>query len=163
MNDYAWNLHLLVTYLLPTVLRQPKMIGWLSVLLSPADTKHSEFVSFVADKRYQLDFTGQVISLERLLNDAFDNTLRRIYIGDGNRQEVFIFNGEGTFVQNNETYFFKDATTETEAFVFNGENNTLLYDFVVNLPATLLYDTSKLNSMIKRYKLAGKKYSIATF
>jgi hypothetical protein len=163
MNDYAWDLHLLITYLLPTFLRQPNQIGWLSALLSPVDTKHSAFVSFVADKRYQLDFTGQVISLERLLNDAFDATLRRIYIGEGNRQEVFIFNGDGIFVENNETYFFQGPTIETEVFVFNGENNTLLYDFTVNLPTALVYDASLLSSLIKRYKLAGKKYVILTF
>lgn len=162
-NNYTWDFTKLVTYLLPSFLRKDRLIGWLKALCAPSDTLHTQFITFVSDKIYEQNFTGQVISLERLLNDQFDSSLRRIYITDGNREEIFIFNGDGTgFAEGNESYFF-NGTGVDEVYVFNGEDSSLLYDFVVNVPVSLVYDSAKFNALIIKYKLAGKKYIIQTF
>lgn len=42
-------------------------------------------------KLYDLNHSGQVIYLEKVLNDTFDKDLRRIYIGDGDfRDRIFV-------------------------------------------------------------------------
>jgi len=160
-NNYTWDFTKLVTYLLPSFLRTDKHIGWLKSLCTPTNTKHTEFVTFTEEKLYEQNFTGQVISLERLLNDQFDDTLRRIYITDGNREEVFIFNGSGGFAVGNETFAYFESGTG--AYSFLGDNSSLLYDFVVNVPVALTYDSAIFNRLIAKYKLAGKKYIIDTF
>ena len=160
-NNYTWDFTKLVTYLLPSFLRKDRQISWLKAICAPTNTLHSAFETFVTESLYAQNFTGQVISLERLLNDQFDNTLRRIYITDGNREEVFIFNTGAGFAQNNETFFYNGSATG-EKYTFSGDS-ALLHDVVVNVPTGLVYDSIKLNALVRKYKLAGKKYIIQTF
>lgn len=160
MNNYEIDFPYLIEDLLHPLLRKPIMQAWLEALFVPLENLHSEFLDFVEAKRYEMDFTGQVISIERLLNNEFDNGLRRIYISDGNRAEVFLFKGDKPLGE--EAFFFKGTEGIGEKFVFKGVSN-LLYDFVVNVPASLAYDSVKMNTLINKYRQAGKKYIISTF
>lgn len=168
MNNYSWNLDRFVTYMLPSFLRKGRQVAWLKVLLSPVDTLNNDLVQFNADTRYALNFTGQVISLERLLNDKFDNTLRRIFISDGNNTEVFL----GRTGSNN-LPIPEQTAYRTGAGAYTGENFTAfrtsqggsnqIFDFQINVPVALVYSAGKLASYLTTYKRAGKKYRTATF
>lgn len=161
-NNYTWDFTKLITYLLPSFLRKAKQVAWLKALCAPTNTIHTAFTTFTTEKIYEQNFTGQVISLERLLNDTFDNSMRRIYLSEGNREELFVFNSGEGFAAGNESFVFVGSGTG-EQNIFLGDNSTLLYDFVVNIPTGLSYDSARLNALIRKYKLAGKKYIIQTF
>jgi hypothetical protein len=154
--------------MLPSFLRKSRQVAWLKALLKPIDTLNADLVQFAADTRYALNFTGQVISLERLLNDQFDTTLRRIYIGDGNDTEVSIARTGSSNPPSPEQIAYRtgaSAYTGENFFVFStsqtGSNQ--LYNFTINIPSALVYDTGKLNALMGKYKRAGKKYKIVTF
>jgi len=56
--------------------------AWVRVLSTPLQTLNNDIEAYKTKIRYELQFNGQVIYLEHRLNDAFDPTLRRIYIDD---------------------------------------------------------------------------------
>ena len=165
MFDYSWNITNIVNWLLPTFLRKPKMIAWLKSLLFPLNEKHQEFLSYVDDKRYELDFTGQVISLERLLNDKYDNVDRRIFISQEKADEVFFFDDDDLNPAN-EIFLFDDNNVNVgseNAFFFFSDSSGLLTDFIVNIPNTVVFSESELRVLVNKYKLAGKNFSINLF
>lgn len=71
----------IVTILLPTRLRLPKTIAWLRVIVSYLKVIYTEFKIYRSKKLYEINFTGQVIYLEKKLQDTFN--CPDIYISDG--------------------------------------------------------------------------------
>ncbi len=68
MNKYTilkWEKLLL--WLIPPILRKKTHVDWLNVLLTPLHTIYEETL-------YKMQHTGQVIYLEKVLNDAFNPT-----------------------------------------------------------------------------------------
>jgi hypothetical protein len=74
--------------------RQPLRAAWLTVLISQVKALHAEFYLLITGKLYELQFTGQIIYLEQVLNDTFDNDLRRIWIDNtaDNSARIFLWN-----------------------------------------------------------------------
>jgi hypothetical protein len=70
----------LIQLLLPVGWRKPKHIVWLSLILSAIKGIYNEFLAFRTSKLYDINFTGQVIYIEKKLNDLFATT--GIYIAD---------------------------------------------------------------------------------
>lgn len=68
MNKYTilkWEK--LLVWLIPPILRKKTHIDWLNVLLAPLHTIYEDIL-------YKMQHTGQVIYLEKLLNDTFNPT-----------------------------------------------------------------------------------------
>lgn len=167
-NNYIWDITRFVTYMLPSFLRKSRQVAWLKALLKPIDTLNADLVQFNADTRYALNFTGQVISLERLLNDKFDNSLRRIFIGDGNNTEVILARTGSNALPATEQLAYRTGASaytgeDFNVFVTSQGGSNQLFDFQVNIPTALVYDAGKLKSYLTTYKRAGKKYKIVTF
>lgn len=168
MNNYSWDITKFVTYLLPSFLRKAKQIAWIKACLAPMNTLNADLVQFVTDTRYRLNFTGQVISLQRLLNDKFDNTLRRIYIGDGNNIEKFVARtGSNNPPAPEQKVFATGASSyageDFAIFATSETGSSELYDFTINIPSALTYNANTLNALVNIYKRAGRKYKILTF
>lgn len=165
MFNYSWNSTNLINWLLPTFLRKPKMVAWLKSLLSPLDEKHQEFLTYVDSKRYELDFTGQVISLERLLNNKYDAADRRIFISQEKADEIFFFDDDDISAAS-KVFFFDDGDVSLGsevAFFFFSDSSGSLSDFIVCLPSSIIFDEAELRSLVNRYKLAGKEFSVQLF
>src|SRR5690606_15477534 len=76
----------------PSFERLKTRMQWLQLMLSEVRKHWDSFVVYRSAKLYDVNHTGQVIYLEKALNDAFDNTLRRIYIDDGDfGDRVFVY------------------------------------------------------------------------
>ena len=165
MNLYAWLLAELVRNLLPAYLRQLKRMAWLESLLAPADDIQQDFVRWGQTTLYALDFTGQVISLERRLNDEFDPVLRRIYLSDDAYiQESFLFRDATTNSSEETEFLFYDGTHSSgEAFWLYQDGYAGEVDFYVNVPASLAYDAPRLTALVHQYKMAGKRFALQTF
>lgn len=105
---------------------------------------------------YELSMNGQVIYLEHLLNDAFDITLRRIYISDSAVFYRYIFNqNEG------ETPSYVYNTSETnndQIYLYNEEEASTT--FIIYVPVGLVTNWDLFNTLVKKYKLSSKHYKI---
>lgn len=71
----------LVRNLLPTRLRQSRIIAYAKLLISYIDKIYNEYVAYRTIKLYDINFTGQVMYLQKRIRDTFD--CQGILIEDG--------------------------------------------------------------------------------
>jgi hypothetical protein len=77
---YRLDVPLLGWLLLPPVLRRPRLMAWITALLSPVGHLYQRFLSYRLDTLRELSYNGQTALLEKALNDKLDPNLRRIVI-----------------------------------------------------------------------------------
>lgn len=143
----------LALLMLPTFLRKVKMFAWLQVLITPIKMLYADFMNRRNANLYNLAHNGQVCYLRKVLNDSFDPTLRRIYIGDGNRytRNYIYTNGE-----QQPKYLGTMYLRQAEDYADTGLDFRVIVpdDFDINA----VYHQMK--ATIDFYKLAGKRYKI---
>jgi len=134
------------------------------VLVGPVVTLYNQLVTFRNFLQYKLSITPQVCYLEKMLNNQYDNALRRIYIRDGSLFDgIFIFQEAEPELP---IYLYTEAeATKPKTFLYTeGETNgSGSYDFIVFYPAGLSFEMSEMVSLISQYKLASKIFSIQPF
>ena len=74
------NFDNLIQLLSPSSWRKLKFVSWLKLILSHLRKIYNEFVTFRAQKLYDINFTGQIMYLEKKLNDTFE--VSGIYIAN---------------------------------------------------------------------------------
>lgn len=167
MNVFI-NFKTVFQFLIPYRIRQSRMVEFMGALLAPLQTVNGYFSAHVDMIRYDLKFNGQVMYLEHVLNDQFDDTLRRIYIDDPSGQQIFtpyIFN---RIEQQPPLHLFNvaDAKPVDENIVLrNTVELVVTTDFVVHVPAGIFNPTMEvqMRDLIDRYRIAGKRYTFDTF
>lgn len=149
----------LINQLLPSFLRKAKMRAWLEVVLAPLQNRYNAFLSHREEVIFDVSVTGQVRSLEFMLNKIFyeDGHILKIYISDASRNpQVYLF-------QNTEThepvYLYNTNEQYDGLYVFNTYDSPGS-DFTVWVPDSLLFDLNYMRALIDRHKAAGFKYSI---
>ena len=80
---YIVDYRKLTTLLIPTFLRKIKNIVWLDTLVTPIKNLYIDFLNYRKKVNYKLSHNSQVCYLQKVLNDAFDTDLKRIYIENG--------------------------------------------------------------------------------
>jgi hypothetical protein len=146
----------LLSWLLPPFLRKAVMLSWLTVLITPIKSLYVSFVAYADFANYKLRGTGQVCSMQRVLNDRFDSTLRRIRIKDGDRfTRQFIF----TSAEDNPVYLGTVYIHDKDDYIDSGVDFTVVLppDVFTGLNANTL---SEMKANINFYKLDGKRYKI---
>lgn len=143
-------------HMLPMDLRKPKMVAWVNSLLKPVANLHTKFINDRRKTVYKIDHTSQVFSLEKVLNDAFDQQERRIYIVDGvYRSALYFYNPE----ENAPIHFYNPEENKNQYFYNPEELQNLDVDFVVVLPKS--FDTGKelrIRALVDFYRLPDKTY-----
>lgn len=71
--DYNFNIKRLTWMLLPPILRKQKAFRWTQAFLNPLHFLHEALLIYIGEKRYEIPFNGQVVNLERLLNEKFNS------------------------------------------------------------------------------------------
>jgi hypothetical protein len=161
----AWDS--LADKLIPVRLRKSIQLGWLMVQLRPMVAINSLFASQRGIDLYVLKHNGQICYLQAVLNDAFDNADRRIYIDGPDYLEPL--------------HIYIDAEDKDEYLPTDGEVGDLpflepewLYAeleigiatvnfFNVHVPADLTYDHIRLAALINKFKLPSKSWVVITF
>lgn len=163
---YNVNWNLVGIHLLPMDLRQKKFAAVLRSLFKPNQNLHTRFLNYRRTVNYKIDHTPQVFSMEQVLNDAFDQQERRIYIADGLYLEnVYFYNPEENFPVH---FYNSDEAPEPPRFYDPSELAQLDVDFVVVLPfsstSSNITEGSpnylRLKSLIDTYRLPDKTYQI---
>lgn len=150
---YKINFDKLVVMLLPTFLRKPRMIAFIT-LFSAELTKlyNAWLVKKIEDEKW-LNHNSQVCKLRKILNDEFDDLQRRIKITDGQLYErKYIYTlGEKKPVILGKIYI-RQALDYADTGI----------DFFVVVPVEINIEQNKykLEALINRYRLASKRYKI---
>lgn len=158
MTRYDISYQRLALALVPLALRQPVLMAFLYVLLSPVVYCASLFDRFRTDTDYRLTHNGQVCCLTAVLNDRFDPALRRITITDAEplRGNILYLRKVGNFLMAPR----RNSTAVTlNRRAFSGSDSV---DFAVIVPAVLrgTFPQNQMQALVNTYKLASKRYII---
>ena len=153
-SQYTVDYSRLKDLLLPTFMRKPKTRAYLLALVRPLDTLYTLLMTYRRDTLYKLQHNGQVVLLQKVLNDRFDKEQRRIYVDDG--------------IVNDPTYMHTHAEDKpvylgTQYIYTRAELAYKDVNFTVVLPAGMTLSDEervRMKSLINYYKLAAKTYRI---
>ncbi|MBL0144943.1 MAG: hypothetical protein IPP48_03455 [Chitinophagaceae bacterium] len=158
-QTYNIDFSKLTRWLLPSFVRKPKMMYWMLALATPVIVLYGDFKRYRKTKQYQLLITPQVCYLEKMLNDTFDFTLRRIRIVDAiwyPATNIF------TISESKPVAVYTSGEGAPLIIYTDGEAGLFQDDFIVEVPAALVFDENQMKANINIYKLAGTKYKIQT-
>lgn len=156
---------------LPVRLRQVVQYVWVKCLLRPVVVLHGLFADNREANLYELAHNGQVCHLEGVLNDAFDNTLRRIYIEDPEYYDpIYVYQhteDKPVYVAKNSELPVSGYAAPVYAFLSSEVYSGSGLQFKVRVPAAISLTTETLGRMralINRYRLVSKSnYTITNF
>jgi len=145
----------LITWLLPPLLRKPIYYAWMRALCAPVVSLYNTFITQRNADLYRINHDSRVFSMQAVFNDAFDSVSRRIYITDGfNKSRIYLYTRA-----ENEPVFLSPSI-----YLYNpGDYADTGIDFIVWVPNAITMaptDLVHLDSLIKQYKLASKRYAI---
>lgn len=148
----------LIAWLLPTELGKTKILRYIIVLIEPIRSNYIAFQEFRKQQLYDLQINGQVIKLERVLNDMFDNVQRRIYITDGATYQPPIFFEE---YKNKSVIFFEELNVENPIFYdLSILDNIITFNFFVHVPSDVWLDKTRVRALVNKYKVFGRTFDI---
>ncbi len=161
-NVYIVDFSALIKLVLPTFLRQVKRLAYLNSLLKPLKEHYNGFVTYKDDAIYRVSHNGSITLLQKVLNDAFDDTERRIYIRNVQRNDSLRIYTEAASKEVGVYTPAKKALRSSFSF------DTETVDFIVHIPIEyqdaneLLLNKFllKVRSQVDYYKLFAKKYKI---
>jgi hypothetical protein len=144
-------------WLVPGRLRRERIIAYLHVVTSGVVSLYLDFLRYRKAKLYQLMITPQVCYLQRMLNDRFDFTQRRILIVDGiDKPPFYIYQ----HAELKPKYLRRTSEAKPQWIYTAGESGILTDDFVVKVPAGIIFQMAEMRSLVKAYKLAGTRFKI---
>ena len=162
MNHNIFNIDFnrLATWLVPKFRRKEKLMAFVRLLATPFIYTYNDFLTFKKAKLYQLKITPQKCYLERLLNDRYDFTQRRIYIENGkDKPPFYIFRRD----EQKPKYIRRRSENLPKHIYTRGESGILQDDFVVFVPMDIVFAMAEMGSLISVYALAGIKFKIQRF
>jgi hypothetical protein len=165
MSRYDINFASLARLLLPTVMRLSVRMGnFLRAIVKPLQTLNAQFNLIRTRTDYQVLFDSRIIYLEKLLNDFFDNLLRRIYIGDGALvpRPDFIYN----IVENRPPIFIYNLSEgQPPTYMRNQAESINSLDFIVYVPTAILTPQSEqqIRAWVNQYRISGKRFQVQGF
>lgn len=165
---YNFDLLILITDVLFWPIRKARQLGWNVALNQPLYDEYGKLLTDFDLWRFEAQITGQVGSLEYMLNDH--------YYGNGLLTDIYITDGTGdnnTYIYNKnegrpKTYIYNKAEGKPKTYIFNRNEFSGDPDFIVWIPAalpgTIPGDYSiEMRALVNKYKVAGTTYTIKTY
>lgn len=160
-NIFSIDLNLLAAWLVPKRIRKTRTMAFLRLLVSSFIFIYQDFVRFRSATLYDLMITPQVCYLETMLNDRWDSTLRRIYITDGAEYPALYLYQDAEL---QEIDLYRDQESQPKYLFTDGEvDGSVLDDFIVMVPVTVLFSAATMRSLVLLKRLPGMKFKIQTF
>lgn len=151
---YLWNITAWVGQMIPRFLNKGNLYLFVKDLLVPLETVYQEFLEYRIAIDKTLQYNGQTIILENLLNDIFDSTLRRIRIINQIHDEEGLFIARAA--ENQIVYIGRKIDNEPTYIGRYNENSIIAYDFIVLVDGHLSPELEvRLKSIVNYYKMAG--------
>lgn len=167
MSYYDVDFPALIKMLLPVRLRKITTMNWLKCLITPVQELYDKFTQNRNANIYTLTHNGQVVYLQAVLNDVFDPISRGIYIVDDNIADaLFVYLPS----ELHPLYLGRVGEVATVAYPIpswlytRAEVNYSGYHFIVKVPVVVVWDVSRMNALIDKYRLPSRnRYSIVTY
>lgn len=160
MGIYDLKYNKVAEWWTPFPLRSTFLLKFIGVLLTPISQLHQLFLQYRKAVLYELSITPQVCYLEALLNDRYDYSLRRIYIGDPiDKSPMYLY----TDAELKPVYFNVDGEPPLQFLYTDSEATEYADDFIVWVPVSLAFDAVEMRSLVNKFKMAGMKFKIQTF
>lgn len=165
---YNFDLTLLITDILLWPLRKVRQLAWIVALNQTISDQYGKLLTDFDKYRFESQITGQVGSLEYMLNNRYycNGLLTDIYIENG-------IGGNDTYIYNkaenlSKTYIYNRIEADDKTFIFSKNEFSGDPDFIVfipaSLPGTIPGDFSiEMRAVVNKYKVAGTTYTIKTY
>ena len=130
--------------------------------IKPLSLLNISFNSWKDSIDYDLQFNGQTMNLQHVLNDIFDSSSRAIYIEDTSSivHQYVANKSEGSV----ELYLAnKSETTAPIVYLNNKVEQVAFIHFKVRVPSALVFSNLEMRALVDKYKQAGKIYTIETY
>ncbi|SFO33300.1 hypothetical protein SAMN05428949_4983 [Chitinophaga sp. YR627] len=147
----------LVRLLVPPRMRKMKHVAWLQALTNPVNYLYQQFRRNRDANLYRLYITPQVVYMEKLLNDRYDISGRRIRIKD-----ALVYDAEYLYQEQElkPVYIYREEENKPVYLFTDDEIGSDSVDFFVLVPSDLTFNDNEMAALIDNYKLAGKRYKI---
>lgn len=162
---YTINWAALIESLMPLLNRDQLTLKWLNALIQPLVTLYLDFLNFRRSSLYKVSHNSQVVYLQKMLNDKFDDSLRRIRINNAVIKEpVWFYEPE----DDKPVWFYEPEDNKPVIFYEDSDFNGDGVDFTVLVPSSLRPATAtaeqayitRMSGQINYYKLLSKNYTI---
>jgi hypothetical protein len=161
MSKYDINFMKVIEYNTPPVKQSgTAFLAYLNCLIQPLQDKHDEiFYNYYPDLLQRLNYNSQTIVFEAVLNKIFGVTSAPfIYINNTSNSISPIFFPKEVEGYNG-VYFGKESEEEPIYFAKESEIKQT-YDFIVNVPIAYTASDLQIRATVKKYKVAGKKFTV---
>lgn len=157
---YNVDIYKVAAYLLPPFLRKKKLFSFFCVLLSPFFVLVQTFKRFREYSIYKLNANGQVIYIEKYLNDYFSLEYKDIYITDS---ENNISNISDIYPNESITMAVYSVESGNMLYLLSGSESLKKEDYIVNVPSYLQDRINEITTLVEYNKPAGRKYTIKIY
>lgn len=162
---YSINWLVFIESLLALPVRDIHYIKYINALIQPIIGLYLEFIEFRRNSLYKVSHNSQVVYLQKMLNDKFDNSLRRIRIKNAVILEPIWFYEPG---DDKPVWFYEPADNLPVIFREESDFNGDGVDFTVLVPESLrpasqtaeLAYITRMSGQINYYKLLSKNFKI---
>lgn len=156
------NIKQLVYANTPRIIRREWWLHLQYYLMNSVVKVNDDYTQWAAQTEYDLLFDSQVIYLEHILNDMFDNINRTIYIFDGDAEPDLFFANINEF---EDVPIFIDNIGESGIFYLsNVPEDAGDYDFIVYVDDIGgPYNEAVLFATVNQYKEAGKRWTTTAY
>ena len=163
------DLPAIIEWLLPTWLRGSFTKAFLNSLVVTLQNLHNNLEDYRILKEYELSINGQVIWLEKMLNDRYDPSSQQIYIEDVGLVEQVYLNNKSENPR--PPYIYNKAHPGTPTYLRNRSEDVYQFNFTVWVPISIytgLLDNNEtelkaMKALINKYKMFGTIYIIQSF
>lgn len=146
--------------LLPPTVRRGRLYAFMKVLLQPFFYLVTLFKEYRRSTLVTINTNGQVIYIEKALNDAFAFDYKYIYLTDtGDAQNNILYPEE------EKTMAVYQQGADEVAYLTGANEGKLDGDFIVNVPDFLDNETdlAKIKEIVEFNKPAGRGYVINVY
>lgn len=157
---YNIDLYKFSQHLLPPMLRKKRLFAFLSILILPFVYLVSLFLKFRIQSLNKLNTNGQVIYIEKVLNDRFFLKNKEIYITDIFNKNVYAYYRSEEQIP---LYFYKRSEGSEVKYIPLRDEGSINGNFMVNIPSFLSDYESDIKTLVDYYKPAGRSYVLKIY
>lgn len=158
-TDKVYNVNWikLVTWMLPTLMKQPILKAFLDAAMVAINQTHNQFIARKNYIAYWLEIDSQVWRMEKALNDRYDIAQRRIVIVDAVEALPTPFYRPS---ENKPVVLYKKSEDKKLVLYTKAETAAFTVDFIVKVPVFVAFDMVEMRAFIDTFKTPSKTYKI---
>lgn len=157
---YDFDIIKYAQYVLRPLLRKKRIFAIISVFLLPLIFVYNLFKSYRKQAVDKLKINGQVIYIEKVLNDRFFLKNREIYISDITGKTSYLYFRKEEQVP---PYLYKRSENGELKYIQQRGEGNYAGNFIVNVPSFLSTYEGEIKNLVDYYKPAGRSYVLKIY